>query len=311
MINSIHFEKFSEFCGLEGKLSCLVFINDIGANIISNVLLYADDMKVFRTINNINDCKCLQEDLKNIEVWCELNRLSLNINKCCVVSYGRKENLITFSYSLCDTGLRREDEVSDLGVLFDSKLNFNSHICQLTNSCSRTLGFVIRNCKLFTNRQTFFTLYRCYVLSKINYCSVIWNSMYEKYLKMLESVQKRFLKYVYYRKNGYYPDHADYELLLSNTELLLLKQYCQLNSMLYLYKITHHLIDDTQTLHQLKLVVPRKNIRQQRTFEIGIPRTSHYQNSPLYRMCNYYNNLNIDIFCNNLAQIRKNILSLL
>jgi hypothetical protein len=33
----------------------------------------------------------------------------------------------------------------DLGVIFDSKLTFNHHVCHLFSSCVRLLDFILRN----------------------------------------------------------------------------------------------------------------------------------------------------------------------
>ena len=64
-----------------------LFINDICDFIKhSNILLYADDVKLFTTIHSLTDIDLLQEDIDNIVYWSELNKLYLNINKCAVMT---------------------------------------------------------------------------------------------------------------------------------------------------------------------------------------------------------------------------------
>lgn len=68
-----------------------IFINDIGNCFLnSDFLLYADDLKLYRKIESEKDAELLQEDLDRLTVWCHLNKMTLNINKCFVVSFTRK-----------------------------------------------------------------------------------------------------------------------------------------------------------------------------------------------------------------------------
>jgi len=72
-----------------GHLSPLVFnlfINDAGFSITYyNILLFADD-----AITSIEDCKMLQKDLNSFNEWCTSNDLSLNTNKCQVITFVKK-----------------------------------------------------------------------------------------------------------------------------------------------------------------------------------------------------------------------------
>ena len=53
-----------------GPLLFLLFINDLkGAFLHSKILMYADDLKIFRTIGSILDVNLLQEDLVRFEQW--------------------------------------------------------------------------------------------------------------------------------------------------------------------------------------------------------------------------------------------------
>jgi hypothetical protein len=50
-----------------GPLFFIMFINDISVNIESNILMYADDLKVYRKISNTHDCEMLQRDIIRIQ----------------------------------------------------------------------------------------------------------------------------------------------------------------------------------------------------------------------------------------------------
>lgn len=75
-----------------GPLLFLLFINDITDTIDSNVLIYADDIKIYLPIYQIQDSVILQQNLNNIYEWSLINRLDLNISKCKVVTFTKKKN---------------------------------------------------------------------------------------------------------------------------------------------------------------------------------------------------------------------------
>ena len=62
------------------SLSCSININDIFQSVkYSNILGFADNVKIFKTISNFNDPTKLQEDLNYFYAWCKTNELNLNI----------------------------------------------------------------------------------------------------------------------------------------------------------------------------------------------------------------------------------------
>jgi hypothetical protein len=46
------------------------------------MLLFADDLKIFRIIKTPNDAVFLQNDLNHLGDWCGQNKLYLNNTKC-------------------------------------------------------------------------------------------------------------------------------------------------------------------------------------------------------------------------------------
>lgn len=75
-----------------GPLLFLIFINDLPAHIQCEILLFADDAKIFRKIHDQGDCIALQNDLNSLEVWCNANNIVLNVDKCASVMFSRKKN---------------------------------------------------------------------------------------------------------------------------------------------------------------------------------------------------------------------------
>ncbi|XP_063924649.1 uncharacterized protein LOC135138601 [Zophobas morio] len=126
------------------------------------------DLKLYRVINFEEDCRLLQEDLNRVSRWGHNNDLLLNTDKCHIVSYSRKLNVLHFDYLICDTNLNRSDFARDLGVIFDMKLSFNDHMNHVVTSSLKSPFY--------------------------NYQSL-----------NLEFVQQRFLEYLYFRTHAVYP----------------------------------------------------------------------------------------------------------
>ena len=49
-------------------------------------------------IKNAHDVLALQTDLNRMVSWINDWSLKLNVNKCCVVCYGSKRNIINYNY---------------------------------------------------------------------------------------------------------------------------------------------------------------------------------------------------------------------
>lgn len=170
-----------------GPLLFILFINDLCDILDCEKLLFADDLKIFCNINTIDNCLLLQEEIHKIEVWCKSNKLEMNVTKCKVVTYTRKVNPVEFSYTFNNTELIRSQTTKDLGILFDSRLDFVEHINTITASALRLLGFIVRNCKQFSSVSALKTLYFSLVRSKIEYGTVIWNPIYNIHCQSSEN----------------------------------------------------------------------------------------------------------------------------
>jgi len=135
-----------------------IYINDIG-NTNSNILLFADDVKLFRIVRFPLDTKLLQDDLDNISNWCVLNKLYLNVSKCKINSFTRKRLSLVNKYFLNGVELERVNLVKDLSVYLDSSLSFNDHYIHIQNRASSMLGFIMRSCNNFDNPLALKSLY--------------------------------------------------------------------------------------------------------------------------------------------------------
>lgn len=292
-----------------------LFINDITNLLHSDYLLFADDMKLFRIIQNNNDCLLLQQDIITISDWCNKNNLPLNVSKCKKMTISNISNEINYNYLLNGLLLPNCDSVKDLGIVIDKKLTFNEHIDQTIKSTLRTLGFIIRQTASFKNSASLLSLYNALIKSKLLYCSMVWFPVYEIHIKRLESVQRRFLKYLAFKMDGVYPVRGTPQnLLLSRFKLLSLRDCTSVSSQVFLHKLINNQVDAPELLEQLNFYVPPVNTRRHCQFYLEVSNTNLARKAPLYRSCSWFNdtlinanNIEFDLFSQGLNSFKANL----
>ena len=72
-----------------GLIIFILYINDLPENIVSNVYIFADDTKVFKTINSPNDQHTLQNNLNYLTSWSSKWLLRFHPDKCNLMHIGK------------------------------------------------------------------------------------------------------------------------------------------------------------------------------------------------------------------------------
>lgn len=179
-----------------GPLFFIISVNDVSSVIVNSELqIYADDMKIFKKIESLNDALLLQNDLDNFFKWCKNNNLLLNVNKCALMCFTRRLNPICFNYCLNGISVSKTNSIKDLGVYFDDKLNFKLHFCYIINKANSMLGFIKRWSKEFNDPYVLKSLYSCLVRPNLEYASQVWSPFYEVHINRIEAVQRNFLRF--------------------------------------------------------------------------------------------------------------------
>ncbi len=104
-----------------GPLLFFTFMNDLPLDIESPLDMYADDSTIHVTGKTIEDLESkLNIDLKNVQIWCQKNRLAVNAEKVKVIlvtTYQREIKLQTFEIKVNFNNIMLEN-VNSLGSLF-------------------------------------------------------------------------------------------------------------------------------------------------------------------------------------------------
>ena len=158
-----------------GPTLFVLFINDI-VNVLSDdtkVLLYADDMKIWRKVDSADDQTILQNDINRLYRWSVSNKMNFHPSKCKVVQSTLRHNILPSLYRMNNISLQVSKE-TNLAVVIIPKILFNEHHRGIFNKVSHKLGIVKRNCsfiKCIKSRKLF---YLSLVRSLFEYCSQVW-----------------------------------------------------------------------------------------------------------------------------------------
>ena len=258
-----------------GPLLFLLFFND-ASHIFSNVeiLLFADDLKIFRTVRSLDDCLILQENFEVFDMWCRNNGLSLNLMKCKIISFYRTTRLIPFSYSCAGAEIIRVDKVHDLGILLDSRLTYVPHVEARVSKARKMLGFISRSTKPFKNIKVLKILYASLVRSQLEYSTIIWNPFYANHISAIERVQHKFLRIINH-KLGIGISDLDYDAIMSLLNLQSLEDRRNFFDIAFLSKLVNGKIDCPVLLGMINFRLPTHRTRSNNLFEIPFHNTNY------------------------------------
>jgi len=79
-----------------GPLLFLIFINDLDVGIENWILKFADDTKVFSSVNSVEEHSKLQKDLQAINRWSEEWQMLFNVDKCKVMHIGKEHQNLSY-----------------------------------------------------------------------------------------------------------------------------------------------------------------------------------------------------------------------
>jgi hypothetical protein len=106
-------------------------------------------------------------------------------------------------------------------------------------------------------------------------------------------VQRKFIKYLYFKEDGIYPPiGVDYDLLCSRFTFTLLKVRRVLDTVTFLFKLFHNKVDCSSLLSGLCINVPQILSRSHRYFHVPRSNTNVLNHSPSFRMCSMFNCFN-------------------
>ena len=161
-----------------GPTLFIYFINDL-PNVVKNskVKIFADDTKVYNSINNYEDVNSLQISIDEMFLWTQKLQLQFNKDKCKVIHLGKNNPKNKyFIGSINDkVELEETDLEKDLGVYVDPLLDFKKHIKTVVKKASFLSYKILKN---FTYRNTniMVPLFKSFIRPILEYGNSVWTN---------------------------------------------------------------------------------------------------------------------------------------
>ena len=120
--------------------------------------------------------------------------------------------------------------------------------------------------------------------------------IYATHLTPIERIQRKFLKYVVYRRTGVYPERgADLSGIAGELRLSTLAERKMQQCARFAQKLLSGKIDCPFLLSRVSIHVPRMAARGSPMFSLPTPRTNILQRAPVYRLCDCANKVNVSL----------------
>ena len=234
MLKNVVFIFRSRVTASHNKLISLFFsicINDI-VNSTSkfNFLMYADDTTLYFNIEDFplqSREADINNELKKVNTWLQLNKLSLNTDKSKFMLFHKKRTPPEINISINNSDIERVSQFTFLGIVLDETLSWKNHITMITNKLSRING-VLHRLKFIFPKNILLTIYKSLFMPHINYGSLVWGNNFEAISKL----QKRAIRTI---THSHYIAHS--EPLLKQLNLLKVKDMIDLKLLKFLHKL--------------------------------------------------------------------------
>lgn len=275
-----------------GPLLFIIFFDDSNIKIPGVVNSnFADDKKCALEIRNQSDAAKLQTAIDQFQEWCKANDLSIHYMKCKILSLYTKKNPIVYNYTINGQPIERVNEMRDLGVIFDRKLNFNSHIEYICNKAKAALQFVRRQ-SFYFEKDIIKILYMALVRSNLEFASLIWSPYHVTQKKLVESAQKQIVMLL----NGDYRRQLEGNYVLrpyvercKDLELTTLIRRRVNASVLFIHSIIIGKYNAPQLLSQMNLNKGLRTLRNPEFIRMKRCSTDHSTMAPFNNACRMFN----------------------
>ena len=221
-----------------GPILFLIYISDIGQDLIANTLVYVDDTKVKQKVTSESDVEDLQKELIKLDNWAKVNNMEFNKGKFIVLRYGENEalkNETEYFSGDFEEIIERKESLRDLGVQLTDDGGFGEQIEKVCKKARQKSGWLFRT---FYSRNTQFLkqVFKSLVQPHIDYCSQLWTPLEGPNLDKVEKVLRDFSRRIPELKGMNYWERL--ERLAMNSEQRRLERY----QIIYVWKVIHGLV---------------------------------------------------------------------
>lgn len=149
----------------------------------------------------------MNETLSNISDWFKANKLSLNISKTKSVLFSKQKTVRANdspTLKINNQPISKATHTKFLGVIIDENLDWQEHTKYVKTKISSGL-YAINSVKRILTSTHLKSLYFTLIHPHLCYGNLLWGSSFKKYIKKLETLQKKSIRAV---GKTHYNEHA-------------------------------------------------------------------------------------------------------
>ena len=140
----------------------------------AKLVLYADDILLYKPVNCEMDSHHLQNDIDTILQWISSRGLSPNQSKTKLLIITRSRQPMSVHLEVAGHQILPSPTVKYLGVILSSNLTWSDHINTTCKAAKRQIGLVYRQLHL-APPEVRLKVINSTILPKLEYCSAIWD----------------------------------------------------------------------------------------------------------------------------------------
>ena len=163
-----------------GPTLFLLYINDLPDDVISNIVIYADDTTLYSKCGQASDLwqqleldSELESDLRDTVDWGRKWLVDFNAGKTQLVSFDRSKNTGAIDLKMDGFILEEKTSFKMLRLTFSSKLDWGSYIVSIAKTDSKKIGALILSMK-FLSPEVALYLYKSTIRPCMEYCCHVW-----------------------------------------------------------------------------------------------------------------------------------------
>ena len=191
-----------------GPLLFLIYINDLPSCLnAASPRMFADDTNISFAAPTLSELEnVLNREVRNVNLWLKVNKLSLNIAKteCMVIGSRQRLNVNTdgnINIAINDQPIKKVKETETLGMVIDQHLAWSKHVDEKSKKVSSAIG-ALKRVRPFITIDVANKIYKAIIQPDIDYCSTVWDGLGSTLLDKIQKLQNRAARVV--TQSNYY-----------------------------------------------------------------------------------------------------------
>ena len=179
-----------------GPALFLLYINDLPCTIVNDTRLFADDTSIIFPHSPHQDItEEINADIENLRSWAETWFVDLHPGKTKCLHVSTVDNPTVPSPQINGVDIEIVKTHKHLGLFLSSDAKWHDHFEFMKAKVNKRIG-VLRSLKYKLNRESLLTIYKTYIRSIMEYCSVIWDNCTITQSDELELLQRECIRII-------------------------------------------------------------------------------------------------------------------